>query len=122
MQLWEFNVAFHHHSASFQAAWRYYSTNPVREDLIATWRFYETVISLPCFRYHTHTPSAQLVFQMEILVFMHHFSLITFKLLIIMVWSHTLVILMMHFTSFILIHFLYFFIHMFVFACRDNVI
>ncbi|KTF76279.1 hypothetical protein cypCar_00029581 [Cyprinus carpio] len=33
-----------------QAAWRYYSTNPVRDDLIATWRFYETVISLPCFR------------------------------------------------------------------------
>uniref|UniRef100_A0A3B1JS07 Potassium voltage-gated channel subfamily Q member 3 n=1 Tax=Astyanax mexicanus TaxID=7994 RepID=A0A3B1JS07_ASTMX len=32
-----------------QAAWRYYATNPVREDLIATWRFYETVISLPCF-------------------------------------------------------------------------
>uniref|UniRef100_A0A8C2HIB7 Potassium voltage-gated channel, KQT-like subfamily, member 3 n=1 Tax=Cyprinus carpio TaxID=7962 RepID=A0A8C2HIB7_CYPCA len=38
-----------------QSAWRYYSTNPVRDDLIATWRFYETVISLPCFRYHTHT-------------------------------------------------------------------
>uniref|UniRef100_A0A672KQF9 Potassium voltage-gated channel subfamily Q member 3 n=1 Tax=Sinocyclocheilus grahami TaxID=75366 RepID=A0A672KQF9_SINGR len=34
-----------------QAAWRYYSTNPVRDDLIATWRFYETVISLP---YSTH--------------------------------------------------------------------
>ncbi|XP_068605095.1 potassium voltage-gated channel subfamily KQT member 3 [Brachionichthys hirsutus] len=33
-----------------QSAWRYYSTNPVREDLIATWRFYETIISLPCFR------------------------------------------------------------------------
>ncbi|XP_072297994.1 potassium voltage-gated channel subfamily KQT member 3 [Eucyclogobius newberryi] len=33
-----------------QAAWRYYSTNPIREDLIATWRFYETIISLPCFR------------------------------------------------------------------------
>ncbi|KAM9349397.1 potassium voltage-gated channel subfamily KQT member 3 [Symphorus nematophorus] len=33
-----------------QSAWRYYSTNPIREDLIATWRFYETVISLPCFR------------------------------------------------------------------------
>ncbi|XP_029687484.1 potassium voltage-gated channel subfamily KQT member 3 isoform X1 [Takifugu rubripes] len=33
-----------------QSAWRYYSTNPVRDDLIATWRFYETVISLPCFR------------------------------------------------------------------------
>ncbi|XP_077471803.1 potassium voltage-gated channel subfamily KQT member 3 isoform X2 [Stigmatopora argus] len=32
-----------------QSAWRYYSTNPIREDLIATWRFYETVISLPCF-------------------------------------------------------------------------
>ncbi|KAL4623374.1 potassium voltage-gated channel subfamily KQT member 3 isoform X1 [Arapaima gigas] len=34
-----------------QSAWRYYSTNPAREDLIATWRFYETVISLPCFRH-----------------------------------------------------------------------
>ncbi|XP_036938872.1 potassium voltage-gated channel subfamily KQT member 3 isoform X1 [Acanthopagrus latus] len=33
-----------------QSAWRYYSTNPIRDDLIATWRFYETVISLPCFR------------------------------------------------------------------------
>ncbi|XP_030631377.1 potassium voltage-gated channel subfamily KQT member 3 [Chanos chanos] len=33
-----------------QAAWRYYATNPVREDLIATWRFYETVITWPCFR------------------------------------------------------------------------
>ncbi|XP_078143669.1 potassium voltage-gated channel subfamily KQT member 3 isoform X2 [Centroberyx gerrardi] len=33
-----------------QSAWRYYATNPIREDLIATWRFYETVISLPCFR------------------------------------------------------------------------
>ncbi|XP_028987115.1 potassium voltage-gated channel subfamily KQT member 3 [Betta splendens] len=33
-----------------QSAWRYYSTNPVRDDLIATWRFYETIISLPCFR------------------------------------------------------------------------
>uniref|UniRef100_H2LQ97 Potassium voltage-gated channel subfamily Q member 3 n=1 Tax=Oryzias latipes TaxID=8090 RepID=H2LQ97_ORYLA len=32
-----------------QSAWRYYSTNPVRDDLIATWRFYETIISLPCF-------------------------------------------------------------------------
>ncbi|XP_005746418.1 potassium voltage-gated channel subfamily KQT member 3 [Pundamilia nyererei] len=36
-----------------QSAWRYYSTNPIREDLIATWRFYETVISLPCFRKDT---------------------------------------------------------------------
>uniref|UniRef100_A0A3Q1AUF5 Potassium voltage-gated channel, KQT-like subfamily, member 3 n=1 Tax=Amphiprion ocellaris TaxID=80972 RepID=A0A3Q1AUF5_AMPOC len=36
-----------------QSAWRYYSTNPIREDLIATWRFYETVISLPCFRKET---------------------------------------------------------------------
>ncbi|KAI7809806.1 putative potassium voltage-gated channel subfamily KQT member 3, partial [Triplophysa rosa] len=40
-----------HPAASLiQASWRYYSTNPVRDDLIATWRFYETVISLPCFR------------------------------------------------------------------------
>uniref|UniRef100_A0A3Q2ZQH5 Potassium voltage-gated channel, KQT-like subfamily, member 3 n=2 Tax=Kryptolebias marmoratus TaxID=37003 RepID=A0A3Q2ZQH5_KRYMA len=36
-----------------QSAWRYYSTNPIREDLIATWRFYETIISLPCFRKDT---------------------------------------------------------------------
>ncbi|XP_024124453.1 potassium voltage-gated channel subfamily KQT member 3 [Oryzias melastigma] len=36
-----------------QSAWRYYSTNPVRDDLIATWRFYETIISLPCFRKDT---------------------------------------------------------------------
>ncbi|KAL2096838.1 hypothetical protein ACEWY4_006045 [Coilia grayii] len=33
-----------------QSAWRYYATNPLRDDLIATWRFYETIISLPCFR------------------------------------------------------------------------
>uniref|UniRef100_A0A6Q2WW06 Ion transport domain-containing protein n=1 Tax=Esox lucius TaxID=8010 RepID=A0A6Q2WW06_ESOLU len=33
-----------------QSAWRYYATNPIRDDLISTWRFYETVISLPCFR------------------------------------------------------------------------
>ncbi|XP_069047049.1 potassium voltage-gated channel subfamily KQT member 3 [Lepisosteus oculatus] len=33
-----------------QSAWRYYATNPVRSDLIATWRFYESIISLPCFR------------------------------------------------------------------------
>ncbi|XP_030218510.1 potassium voltage-gated channel subfamily KQT member 3 [Gadus morhua] len=33
-----------------QSAWRYYATNPIRDDLIATWRFYETIISLPCFR------------------------------------------------------------------------
>nr|XP_023671557.1 potassium voltage-gated channel subfamily KQT member 3 isoform X1 [Paramormyrops kingsleyae] len=33
-----------------QSAWRYYATDPAREDLIATWRFYETIISLPCFR------------------------------------------------------------------------
>ncbi|TRY91018.1 hypothetical protein DNTS_023034 [Danionella cerebrum] len=40
-----------HPAASLiQAAWRYYSTDPLREDLISTWRFYETVISLPCFR------------------------------------------------------------------------
>uniref|UniRef100_A0A3Q3JGD9 Potassium voltage-gated channel, KQT-like subfamily, member 3 n=1 Tax=Monopterus albus TaxID=43700 RepID=A0A3Q3JGD9_MONAL len=32
-----------------QSAWRYYSTNPIREDLTATWRFYEAIISLPCF-------------------------------------------------------------------------
>ncbi|MBN3271530.1 KCNQ3 protein, partial [Polyodon spathula] len=34
-----------------QSAWRYYATNPSRNDLIATWRFYETIISLPCFRH-----------------------------------------------------------------------
>lgn len=37
-------------SSCLKSAWRYYSTNPVRDDLIATWRFYETIISLPCFR------------------------------------------------------------------------
>ncbi|KAL0966719.1 hypothetical protein UPYG_G00299240 [Umbra pygmaea] len=36
-----------------QSAWRYYATNPNRDDLISTWRFYETVISLPCFRHDT---------------------------------------------------------------------
>ncbi|XP_026559263.1 potassium voltage-gated channel subfamily KQT member 3 [Pseudonaja textilis] len=33
-----------------QAAWRYYATNPNRIDLVATWRFYETVVSFPYFR------------------------------------------------------------------------
>ncbi|XP_030045803.1 potassium voltage-gated channel subfamily KQT member 3 [Microcaecilia unicolor] len=33
-----------------QAAWRYYATNPSRLDLVATWRFYESTISFPCFR------------------------------------------------------------------------
>uniref|UniRef100_A0A8C5WUV1 Ion transport domain-containing protein n=1 Tax=Laticauda laticaudata TaxID=8630 RepID=A0A8C5WUV1_LATLA len=32
------------------AAWRYYATNPNRIDLVATWRFYETVVSFPYFR------------------------------------------------------------------------
>nr|5J03_A Chain A, Potassium voltage-gated channel subfamily KQT member 3,Potassium voltage-gated channel subfamily KQT member 2 [Homo sapiens] len=30
-----------------QAAWRYYATNPNRIDLVATWRFYESVVSFP---------------------------------------------------------------------------
>ncbi|KAF7234831.1 Potassium voltage-gated channel subfamily KQT member 3 [Varanus komodoensis] len=29
-----------------QAAWRYYATNPNRMDLVATWRFYESVLGL----------------------------------------------------------------------------
>ncbi|KAM5211721.1 potassium voltage-gated channel subfamily KQT member 3 isoform 1-T1 [Hipposideros larvatus] len=33
-----------------QAAWRYYATNPSRIDLVATWRFYESVVSFPFFR------------------------------------------------------------------------
>lgn len=33
-----------------QAAWRYYATNPNRADLVATWRFYESVVSFPFFR------------------------------------------------------------------------
>ncbi|KAF6323334.1 potassium voltage-gated channel subfamily Q member 3 [Rhinolophus ferrumequinum] len=33
-----------------QAAWRYYATNPSRMDLVATWRFYESVVSFPFFR------------------------------------------------------------------------
>ncbi|XP_045143893.1 potassium voltage-gated channel subfamily KQT member 3, partial [Echinops telfairi] len=33
-----------------QAAWRYYATNPNRIDLVATWRFYESVVSFPFFR------------------------------------------------------------------------
>ncbi|XP_052016756.1 potassium voltage-gated channel subfamily KQT member 3 [Apodemus sylvaticus] len=33
-----------------QAAWRYYATNPNRMDLVATWRFYESVVSFPFFR------------------------------------------------------------------------
>uniref|UniRef100_A0A8C6TJ12 Potassium voltage-gated channel, KQT-like subfamily, member 3 n=1 Tax=Neogobius melanostomus TaxID=47308 RepID=A0A8C6TJ12_9GOBI len=43
-------VQEHPAAGLIQSAWRYYSTNPIREDLIATWRFYETIISLPCFR------------------------------------------------------------------------
>ncbi|GCB64841.1 hypothetical protein scyTo_0000331, partial [Scyliorhinus torazame] len=33
-----------------QAAWRFYTTNLNRSDLIATWRYYETVITIPFFR------------------------------------------------------------------------
>ncbi|KAM5281290.1 potassium voltage-gated channel subfamily KQT member 3 [Ctenodactylus gundi] len=33
-----------------QAAWRYYATNPNRLDLVATWRFYESIVSFPFFR------------------------------------------------------------------------
>ncbi|XP_008934297.1 PREDICTED: potassium voltage-gated channel subfamily KQT member 3 [Merops nubicus] len=33
-----------------QAAWRYYATNPNRIDLVATWRFYESIVSFPFFR------------------------------------------------------------------------
>ncbi|GAB0181527.1 potassium voltage-gated channel subfamily KQT member 3 [Grus japonensis] len=31
------------------AAWRYYATNPNRIDLVATWRFYESIVSFPFF-------------------------------------------------------------------------
>lgn len=37
-------------SSPRQAAWRYYATNPSRMDLVATWRFYESVVSFPFFR------------------------------------------------------------------------
>ncbi|XP_048084548.1 potassium voltage-gated channel subfamily KQT member 3 isoform X1 [Alosa alosa] len=40
-----------------QSAWRYYATNPLRDDLIATWRFYETIISLPCFSKRARVPA-----------------------------------------------------------------
>ncbi|XP_060679540.1 potassium voltage-gated channel subfamily KQT member 3 [Hemiscyllium ocellatum] len=33
-----------------QAAWRFYATNLNRNDLIATWRYYESVITIPFFR------------------------------------------------------------------------
>ncbi|XP_078073184.1 potassium voltage-gated channel subfamily KQT member 3 [Mustelus asterias] len=33
-----------------QAAWRFYATNLNRSDLIATWRYYETIITIPFFR------------------------------------------------------------------------
>ncbi|KAK2504488.1 hypothetical protein MC885_014118 [Smutsia gigantea] len=36
--------------ACLRAAWRYYATNPNRIDLVATWRFYESVVSFPFFR------------------------------------------------------------------------
>lgn len=37
-------------SLVIQAAWRYYATNPNRIDLVATWRFYESIVSFPFFR------------------------------------------------------------------------
>lgn len=37
-------------SLAIQAAWRYYATNPNRIDLVATWRFYESIVSFPFFR------------------------------------------------------------------------
>ncbi|XP_067886953.1 potassium voltage-gated channel subfamily KQT member 3 [Heterodontus francisci] len=33
-----------------QTAWRFYATNLNRSDLIATWRYYETIITIPFFR------------------------------------------------------------------------
>lgn len=42
-----------------QAAWRYYATNPNRLDLVATWRFYESVVSFPFFRQVVTYLSAQ---------------------------------------------------------------
>ncbi|XP_043339927.1 potassium voltage-gated channel subfamily KQT member 3 isoform X2 [Cervus elaphus] len=41
-----------------QAAWRYYATNPNRIDLVATWRFYESVVSFPFFRKEQLDPAA----------------------------------------------------------------
>ncbi|XP_054841078.1 potassium voltage-gated channel subfamily KQT member 3 isoform X1 [Eublepharis macularius] len=43
-----------------QAAWRYYATNPNRLDLVATWRFYESIVSFPYFRQdRDHAASSQ---------------------------------------------------------------
>jgi hypothetical protein len=43
-------IPYHSCPSSLQAAWRYYATNPNRIDLVATWRFYESVVSFPFFR------------------------------------------------------------------------
>uniref|UniRef100_A0A4W3JWS8 Potassium voltage-gated channel subfamily Q member 3 n=1 Tax=Callorhinchus milii TaxID=7868 RepID=A0A4W3JWS8_CALMI len=36
-----------------QAAWRFYATNLNRTDLGATWRYYESVVTVPFFRHHS---------------------------------------------------------------------
>ncbi|XP_066479473.1 potassium voltage-gated channel subfamily KQT member 3 [Tiliqua scincoides] len=48
-----------------QAAWRYYATNPNRMDLVATWRFYESVVSFPYFRKEQVDGSSNVMFSRE---------------------------------------------------------
>lgn len=64
-----------------QAAWRYYATNPNRMDLVATWRFYESVVSFPFFRQVVAFLSAHCMSD----VHFFHFHGIIFVL-----WSHGL--------------------------------
>lgn len=52
-------MSFHFLFSPPQAAWRYYATNPNRLDLVATWRFYESVVSFPFFRQVVNYLSAQ---------------------------------------------------------------
>ncbi|XP_053106548.1 potassium voltage-gated channel subfamily KQT member 3 isoform X2 [Hemicordylus capensis] len=48
-----------------QAAWRYYATNPNRMDLVATWRFYESVVSFPYFRKEQVDGASNVMFSRE---------------------------------------------------------
>ncbi|XP_078247781.1 potassium voltage-gated channel subfamily KQT member 3 isoform X1 [Pogona vitticeps] len=48
-----------------QAAWRYYATNPNRLDLVATWRFYESVVSFPYFRKEQVDGTSNVMFSRE---------------------------------------------------------
>ncbi|XP_053251251.1 potassium voltage-gated channel subfamily KQT member 3 isoform X1 [Podarcis raffonei] len=48
-----------------QAAWRYYATNPNRLDLVATWRFYESIVSFPYFRKEPVDGTSNVMFSRE---------------------------------------------------------